>query len=146
MKDLFRHAKDAGPLGSSGNRDHPESAAWPGGNRAGTGRWPIGGTVSRIASKRRSRRDVIAPASDAIRRRITQETVDEMAALRRQGPLPFPNQQVPPCLLSKDHPSDNCDSLERFSVAIPPFLGPVLPLSGAGGRRSLFPIYHAPAV
>ena len=41
--------------------------------------------MSRIASKRRSRRETIVPASAATRHRITQETVDEMAALRRQG-------------------------------------------------------------
>lgn len=41
--------------------------------------------MSRIASKRRSRRETVGPASDATRHRITQETVDEMAALRRQG-------------------------------------------------------------
>lgn len=41
--------------------------------------------MSRIAGKRRSRREATVRASDATRRRVTQETVDEMAALRRQG-------------------------------------------------------------
>ncbi len=41
--------------------------------------------MSRIASKRRSRGKAIARASDATRHRVTQETVDEMAAFRRQG-------------------------------------------------------------
>jgi len=41
--------------------------------------------VSRIAGKRRSRREATVRSSDATRHRVTQETVDEMAALRRQG-------------------------------------------------------------
>jgi hypothetical protein len=41
--------------------------------------------VSRNASKRRSRREATVRASDATRHRVTQETIDQMAALRRQG-------------------------------------------------------------
>lgn len=41
--------------------------------------------MSRTTSKRRSRREAIVPAGNTHRLRVTQETVDEMAALRRQG-------------------------------------------------------------
>lgn len=41
--------------------------------------------MSRIASKRTSRREATVRGRDATRHRVTQETVDKMAALRRQG-------------------------------------------------------------
>ena len=41
--------------------------------------------MSRIASKGRSRREATVRAAGATRHRVTQETIDEMAALRRQG-------------------------------------------------------------
>lgn len=41
--------------------------------------------MSRIASKGRSRREATVRGTDATRHRVTQETVDQMAALRRQG-------------------------------------------------------------
>jgi hypothetical protein len=61
------------------------AAACPHYGRSATSRSPIGGNVKRTTKTRRGRPGAPGSALQASRRRVNQESVDEMAELRRQG-------------------------------------------------------------